>query len=895
MTVTDRSPSDSTVSGIIAETVEEDSDDEERTIQDEQMSEASSVGSVLLDVDGINLGDMIDLTSPTKCRIFMTRTERGQRIYCCCGNDRESCGRRNHLTKGEQHRAPARWYQAFPTRGTSQTIDGRMDRLRTGLTQEEMVAWRDSEREEIARVTAAFDDTDEEGTLDGSFASAAGSTSMLQQGASTPLCQFIGEVEDTMDAAIEGVRQVTFGPNQYSTTPVADNRTTEGNPESTQESTSAGGQDPRGSSPQDTRQTRPLRMLPAESDDGNPTWHGLREANTQIRRICNTREDLAYWINRQARVCRTFDTRTAAEEWLRNGDDDDRMVWMGLEKGDGRRHVTPNVGELLARVEAGYQHVRTFANHTMAMQWLANATPIPPARDPEVEVTGVRRGGRFGRGGAPTSRAPRDGGSEPDAPGEDPRPWYGLVEPTRARVICHTVVERDDLIAQGADWCATFYTLREAEEWMQSAPPPPRDTIRRGPVPGSVGPQFSRSNTEPVWPRPNDQRESVPSVSEREVPSFSARDFGTQNSPSLSNHGIQGLVETRETYAKFEGQDPSVGDANRIYGIDQSDIGPMELALSPLGLDSKECSQFVERSLDVTALPGMYSADNYDSVTSGEELAASLLQQMDSKRKETLGHDGLWQTKRAHSLGYIKSADDLKKMAKNVRKAWKSAWKAQLQRWSSYLYERRYPKLFVVEYLRYGLLPRIIQDTYENYIGLLTTARELLYSEEAAVKWKGSRAEALIEYHGEKLRQLRSYSANYRAHILGTYVYLRDAASKTEYRNEALLDPLWDRVHDLQQKYDESGGSTTTSGGGKSSRCAWCHRNGLHAEGKTNCPAKDLSCTQARKLLKGVQKSVGLAKIKQACTEFANQLAANADGDVDEIIANVRSSQLGLT
>ena len=45
MTVTDRSPSDSTVSGIIAETVEEDSDDEERTIQDEQMSEASSIGS----------------------------------------------------------------------------------------------------------------------------------------------------------------------------------------------------------------------------------------------------------------------------------------------------------------------------------------------------------------------------------------------------------------------------------------------------------------------------------------------------------------------------------------------------------------------------------------------------------------------------------------------------------------------------------------------------------------------------------------------------------------------------------------------------------------------------------------------------------------------------------
>jgi hypothetical protein len=216
-------------------------------------------------------------------------------------------------------------------------------------------------------------------------------------------------------------------------------------------------------------------------------------------------------------------------------------------------------------------------------------------------------------------------------------------------------------------------------------------------------------------------------------------------------HDNPGLIELHADYAKYLGKDPSVGDNTWIYGIESSDVGSMEKALCPPGLDLMERSEFVERSLDVTALPGMYSAENYESVTSGEELAVSLLQQLDSRKRETLGHDSLWQTKRAHSLGYIKSADDLQKVAKEVCKAWDNAWQAQQRRWSSYLFKCHYPKLYVDEYLRYGLLPQIVQATYEYYTGLLVTAHELLYSEGSAVKWKGSRAEALIQYHGKKL------------------------------------------------------------------------------------------------------------------------------------------------
>jgi hypothetical protein len=131
--------------------------------------------------------------------------------------------------------------------------------------------------------------------------------------------------------------------------------------------------------------------------------------------------------------------------------------------------------------------------------------------------------------------------------------------------------------------------------------------------------------------------------------------------------------EIHAAYEKYPRENPLVGDDTRIYGIKYSDVECMEVALCPPGLHAEVHSQFVEQSLDVTTLPGMYSADNYESVLSGEEIAISLLQQFDSRKKETLGHDGLWQTKWAHSLGSIKSADDLKTIAKNVQKAWKSA------------------------------------------------------------------------------------------------------------------------------------------------------------------------------------------------------------------------------
>ena len=89
-----------------------------------------------------------------------------------------------------------------------------------------VTAWRASEAEEIARVASAFTDEEERMTEDGNGSMTLESR-MVQDGASTPLRRLVDDLEGTMDEALEGVRRVTFGPDQYATMPVTNNLTIE--------------------------------------------------------------------------------------------------------------------------------------------------------------------------------------------------------------------------------------------------------------------------------------------------------------------------------------------------------------------------------------------------------------------------------------------------------------------------------------------------------------------------------------------------------------------------------------------------------------------------------------------------------------------------------------------
>ena len=165
-------------------------------------------------------------------------------------------------------------------------------------------------------------------------------------------------------------------------------------------------------------------------------WHGLREGNTQVQHICQLQEDLAYWMKHQARICHTFATHKAAEEWLRTGDDEDHVMWMGLKNNQWSRCVTRNLKELLTLINNGYHHVQTFTTEVQAAKWVSEADDVG---GPEVEITGVCHGNVT----AERMTHPSHPGNLTSSatPEMATQPWYGLIESSHTRVICNTMFE----------------------------------------------------------------------------------------------------------------------------------------------------------------------------------------------------------------------------------------------------------------------------------------------------------------------------------------------------------------------------------------------------------------------------------------------------------------------
>lgn len=443
------------------------------------------------------------------------------------------------------------------------------------------------------------------------------------------------------------------------------------------------------------------------------------------------------------------------------------MSWCGLERVPGDKHICSEQANIVLALDQGFAHVHAFTSRHQAKDWKTEELPppmptcLPPFTPPQRTTVGLSMRHAF------VNPINMTGGT--------PDPWFRLLTepPQQGQLICHSAGERDALVVRGATWRHTFAMQEDAETWLNG------------------------SNGEAV-----------------------GTTHHPDNGPDTPPHKGRGLEELHDDYLQ---KDLSMGNSACICGLSHNDTRTIEPALCPPGLDAQECTQLLDRSLDVTSLPGVCRVDNYGKVSSGEELAALLLQQLDSTRKSKVGHDTLLQTKQAHAMGHIKSSEDLLKTAKNVHKAWDTVWPATKNHWRAFVHEWQHTQIYIDEHLCFGLLPHIIQCTYEHYYGLLSSAQELLHNSSGPIAWKGSGAKALIKHHGEKMRQSRSHASNYHSHVLTMHVCLRDAAWKLDYHHEAMCDPLWDKLQELETKVnlDESKsltGTTTTW-----NHCSWCH------------------------------------------------------------------------
>jgi hypothetical protein len=306
---------------------------------------------------------------------------------------------------------------------------------------------------------------------------------------------------------------------------------------------------------------------------------------------------------------------------------------------------------------------------------------------------------------------------------------------------------------------------------------------------------------------------------------------------------------SRERKEDYGGADPSVGDKSRIHGMK---LGGTEIdgAMAPEDLRRKDSAELFTAAADISAIPGMLMSasyqHSYDDAQNTTEMAATLLATAVGGKAHI--HDSMWNTVKRHAMGQIRDRASLFTFVKAVTKDHDAAMEKQNGAIEMLMFRRRYTERDVESYLRNGLLPRIINECYQNYFNLLGAVRQLAFDHNI---WEGGPAKAMLDFHSARLLQVRRHALSRKMLVLKTYVYLRDAGAKSFY-HESMTESLWAKMTQLtldQGGHDDDASATESS---KTPRCAHCRSVSIHKilklePYKRTCFFKDLTQTAARK------------------------------------------------
>jgi hypothetical protein len=327
------------------------------------------------------------------------------------------------------------------------------------------------------------------------------------------------------------------------------------------------------------------------------------------------------------------------------------------------------------------------------------------------------------------------------------------------------------------------------------------------------------------------------------------------------------------------GPDPSVG-TKYIYGLDPNDGDATDALLLPPGLtDTEGRKEFYDIAMDVASLPGGYKLTDDDGFGNTE----AILQLVGRARVSPYRN---WRRQAYNALARVSSNQEVFSFISDVEKVILRHRQAQENRMRAFMYESGHSRDVVDYYVRLGALPRIVELTYECYSALLNLARQTVYEFQVAT-WKGSYAERMVQHHALELGQIRETSANYRALLLDTYIYLRNA------RKDKFQDPSFTRALLYRTMGQYGGGdapSEPTPGApspGASNRCKHCRRQGIHSgTSKNDCPLQGLPARRAQGALSNLDK----AKAKAVALAIRDGLTADPSQDVDSLIATCRSA-----
>jgi hypothetical protein len=342
------------------------------------------------------------------------------------------------------------------------------------------------------------------------------------------------------------------------------------------------------------------------------------------------------------------------------------------------------------------------------------------------------------------------------------------------------------------------------------------------------------------------------------------------------------------------GVDPSTGNDSQIFGIDVMDQGALDLALGPDDLPGKDMLGLYERMMDVTALPetapgrtGDTDVESEGGINEAVEISALALYSANGSNEGRPKRAVLFQARRYNALVKIGNEQGLLNMADEVHGAYLRNEKAQMKQVQSFMFRRGYTTEAISWYVSYGALPRLIERTADHYKQLLvvivSAARQ--YRDR---KWESSYANTMLAHHGKHLGYIREGSETYRDLILGSYIYLRDAASK-KFQDESFNQVLWRRV-DQSIPHDEETDTDLSLSKQPKPQCSHCRHRILHTGGALNCPLKDFKAKHAKALLQNVTVRTTARLLVKSLKEVVTH--TETDTEIEAAIEQARTDHI---
>ena len=474
--------------------------------------------------------------------------------------------------------------------------------------------------------------------------------------------------------------------------------------------------------------------------------------------------------------------------------------------------------------------------------------------------------------------------------------WYGLIDVAGARWLFDSLEKAQEYVdTKVFRFARVFESKREGLTWKEGGSSTPlevtEDLSNPDDLPSSSDDDSSvssfderrkrrdvkkaqsskRKEKRRKEKRKGRKKAPSPPSSSSEDPSSSSSDSSSSDSDTRRSkrrrnkkkkkaRGKKGKNRNQEI---FTGSDPSVGDKKRIFGLPINGR-EIDATAGPPNMRDKDATELYCTAVDVTSLPGMFGSigngadELYDEAQRTTEMAATLLSTAIGRKAQI--HDSLWKTAKRHSMGTIKSVETLFKFVKGVGKAEKPAFEQQENAIQVFMLSRHYDDSTISEYCQSGFLPRLTQASFRHYNSMLSMVRQLAYDHPAF--WDQGPAKAMLNFHSERLLQIRQNSLTRKALVLQTYCYLRDANSKGFY-HESMTESLWDRLASMTKSQGggngKGGGGGDGGGGGKGAgnggdrvtRCSHCRSAKLHELAKVRptkqlCPLKELSQKKAK-------------------------------------------------